>query len=150
MIHASLCQNYNGKDSCIQSDSILQTWREVLLAKSTGVQMWREQNTFRDMTDMFKNKRKNKNGMMQLLNSLHDEIYGDRVQLYHLIHCYYRTNLQTNTATIKDMTTLCQSYEPAVLHGTAFNTLIQSIDDTFKDAIKKSFHTFTSINKPGK
>ena len=97
---------------------------------------------------MFKNKRKNKNGMMQLLNSLHDEIYGDRVQLYHLIHCYYRTNLQQNTSIIKDMTTLVNTHEPAVLRGTTFTNLIDSIDNTFKDAIQKSFHTFTSINKP--
>jgi hypothetical protein len=40
------------------SESILLTWREVLLGKSTGVQVWRQQTTIRDMVDMFKNKRK--------------------------------------------------------------------------------------------
>ena len=146
--YGSYIQIDDGKDPFIKSDSILLTWREVLLGKSTGVQVWREQNSFRDMIDMFKNKRKSKDGMMLLLNGLHDKIYGDRVQLYHLIHCYYQTNLQHQTSTMKDMSALINTYKPPVLHGTAFNTLIDCIDNVFKDSIAKSFYTFTSINKP--
>ena len=95
--HALTHGNYG---SCIQvnddthqskrGELILLTWREVLLGKSTGVQVRRQQSTYRDMIHMFKNKQKSKeNSMMHLLNSLHDGIYGDCIQLYHLIHCYY-------------------------------------------------------------
>ena len=43
-------------DPSKRGESILLTWREVLLGKSTGVQVWRQQNTYRDMIPMFKNK----------------------------------------------------------------------------------------------
>ena len=146
--YGSYIQVTDDRSKTNRGESVLLTWREVLLGKSTGVQVWRQQTTFRDMIDMFKNKRKNKNNMMQLLNSLHDEIYGDRIQLYHLIHCYYRINLQENTSNMKEMTTLINTFEPIVLHGNKFTDLIHTIDNVFKVAIDKSFHTFTSINSP--
>jgi hypothetical protein len=115
--YGSYIQVTNNNTQSHTGESVLLTWREVLLGRSTGVQVWREESTFRDMIDMFKNKRKNKDKMMQLLNSLHDEIYGDRIQLYHLIHCYYRINLQENMYNMKEMTTLVSTFEPIVLHG---------------------------------
>ena len=64
-----------------RGEQILLVWREVLLGTSTVAQVWRQQNAHRGVMPVLKNKRKIKENMMRLINSLHDEICVDRAHL---------------------------------------------------------------------
>ena len=67
------------------------TWKEVLDGKSNGIQIWRKSSTLRNLYNIFYNRRKSLESCLQdLLIGLHEEVFGDRVQLYHLLSIYYR------------------------------------------------------------
>jgi hypothetical protein len=79
---------------------------------------------------------------------LYHEIYGDRIQLFHLLTCYYRALSQHSSTLLNESKSLLTLYKPVVLSGDNYNELLILIDNAFKKAIESTFTEFCSINKP--
>ena len=72
---------------------LLLTWNQVLNGCVSGIQVWRQGSTYRDVSSNFHNARRNNENMKKLFGKLYEEIYGDRLQLFHIVSVYYRTSL---------------------------------------------------------
>ena len=131
----------------IGHDSILLTWNEVMNGKQTGIQIWRKTEKYRDVYSLFKSRRKTKDGLLMILNTLFHEVVGDRIQLYHLLTCYYRAMLTHSSTLLLETRNLLAIYEPVVLEGVQYHKLLTLIDERFKVAIEKTYCQFCSINK---
>ena len=124
------------------------TWREVLDGKSSGIQIWRKSSTLRNLYNIFYNRRKSLESLQGLLIGLHEEVFGDRVQLYHLLSIYYRICAIHHSKKFDNLKVALHSFEPIILHGNSYNKLIDAIDKSFKTGFEKAFSTFSSINEP--
>ena len=79
---------------------------------------------------------------------LYQEIYGNHIQLFHLLTCYYRALSQHSSALLHESKALLTLYEPVVLSGDEYNELLILIDNAFKKAIESTCTEFCSISKP--
>ena len=146
LINAFSKDNY-GSYIKVGSESILVTWNDVMNGKHTGLQIWRKADKYRDIYNLFKSRRKTKDGLLMILNTLYHEVVGDRVQLYHLLTCYYRAMLTHSSTMLHETRNLLTIYEPVVLEGVQYSNLLKVIDERFKSAIEKTYTQFCSINK---
>jgi hypothetical protein len=88
-----------GNDSCI-----LLTWKEVLHGRMMGIQVWRKcEKGYIDLYSTFK-ARKKLIGLKNILNYLYPEVFGDQIQLFHLLNCYYKSNSEYQSTLVKAST----------------------------------------------
>ena len=82
------------------------------------------------------------------MNALCHEMFGGRIQLHHILTCYYRASLLQSSIVINEMSTIIQQHEPVLLHGKGFSTLLDKIDNAFFNAIASSHSDFHCLNEP--
>ena len=149
---SSRCEdNTTNEKTILPSIDFLLTWKQVLEGQHKGIQVWKDGTAkpYRDMYLVLRQKRKTDDGLKKTFYFLRNEIYGDRVQLAHLLGCYYRVLSESSTAKKNELQLKMYEYRaPTVLYGSDFNELLNYIDNKFKDAIESSFFQFNSIKKP--
>ena len=130
------------------SHTCLITWKHVLEGKIDGIMVWRESNLFRNVYSNFADRCKTNQGALAVLNSLFPEVYGDRIQCMHLIHCYHRTTIQMQQTYIKASDIIIDSYSPIDLNGKVYNEFLIRCDTCFKEAIKLAYTDYVVIGSP--
>ena len=66
---------------------LLLTWKQVLNGCLSGIQVWRQEEVYRDVSSNYHNARQNTDNMNKLLGQLYEEIYGDRLQFFSCCLC---------------------------------------------------------------
>ena len=133
--------------------SIIIPWAEVLSGRDTGIQVWQiADGPCRDLSrDIFRNHR-NEESRELYVEYLLPEIVGDPVQVSHLLLLLYRSNNQRlkeqNARLTKQKKKNNDNKRNSNLYGDMYNSLLSRIDNKFKSAIKKTFHTFTAYDEP--
>ena len=144
--------NVTFEGSCSTSKVItltyLITWKEVLEGKIDGIMVWREGNLFRNVFVNFADRQKTNQGVLAVLNKLFPEVYGDRIQCMHLIHCYHRTTIQMQQKYIKACDLVIDTYSPIDLNGMVYDELLNKCDGYFQDAIKLAYTDYVVIGSP--
>jgi hypothetical protein len=147
LIHCSESNNLinNGNDSCI-----LLTWKEVLHGRMAGIQVWRKrENGYRDVYSTFKARKKKLIGLKNILNYLYPEVFGDQIQLFHLLNCYYKSNSEYQSTLVKaNETKLNKIPLPIKLQGDTFQSLLHRIDNVFETAVKRTYNSFIVYGMP--
>ena len=85
---------------------------------------------------------------MALLNLLYGEMFGDRLQAMHLINCYYRATIKTQSKQICQNSESIVQLQHVVLEGVEYNMLIDDCNETFGQAIRKCYNDFAVIGQP--
>ena len=124
------------------------TWNCVLNGGIHGLQVWRNTMKYRNVFHVFRARKKLRESCEFIMNSLYEEVFGDRVQLGHINNCFHRANSEATSALLTELKKTLHLYEPAILTGETYRSLLCSIDETFRRAIETSFYTFSSINAP--
>ena len=88
-------------DNSSDGVSILISWNDVFSGRKTGIQVWSMREKHRYLYNYFDNRKKNSEGLNQLLNMFYEELFGDRVQLLSLTNCYLRAQLSNTTTLMK-------------------------------------------------
>ena len=96
-----------------------------------GIQVWKVGDTYRDVFSNFADRSKTSHGLNALLNSLYNEVYGDRLQSLHLINCFHRATMKNPNKKIHEYHTIINDYKPIVLYGDVYNNLLDKCNDTF-------------------
>ena len=73
-----------------------------MAGKTTGVQVWRNGDIYRDVYSNFADRSKTTQGLTTLLNSLYLEMYGDRMQCLYLLNCFNRALVKNQNKCIKE------------------------------------------------
>lgn len=147
------------KDSSDCSSRICLTWSEVLNAREEGVQVWRSLNSkenCRNFTALFKSRRKTDLGCRSILNYFFSEVYGDRIQLFHLYTTYLRIrnmhlSSQSSNNTQHSNTNDDRNgniFEEMKLCGESFQQLVTRIDKVYEQAINNTFTEFMPFDEP--
>ena len=154
--------HYQAKTKNDSSSSCI-TWRDVLNGRKDGIQVWRDtskSDVYRNVSKLFDNRRRTEIGCKSLLSYLYEEMYGDRLQLFHLYSSYYKSRhkyiaaqSRTQQTSINDkVTTISKEIfnvpEEATLSGMNFNTLIERIDEIYKKAIQDTYTKFLPFGEP--
>ena len=124
---------------------LLLTWNQVLNGCVSGIQVWRQGLTYRDVSSNFHNARRNPENMKMLLSKLYEEIYGDRLQLFHIVCVYYRISLTQSKLFEAEYFNFLKIYEPTVLSTSTLPKLLSSIDKAFGDAIQDCYFSFQCL-----
>jgi hypothetical protein len=130
--------------------SILLTWKDVLHGRMTGIQVWRKRvKQYRDVYSTFKARKKRLSGLKSILNYLYPEVFGDQIQLFHLLNGYYKSNSEHQSTLVKvNQSKMNQIQAPIKLQGQSFQSLLQRIDSVFKNAIREIYSNFNVYGKP--
>ena len=154
--------HYQAKTKNDSSSSCI-TWRDVLNGRKDGIQVWRDtskSDVYRNVSKLFDNRRRTEIGCKSLLSYLYEEMYGDRLQLFHLYSSYYKSRhkyiaaqSRTQQTSINDkVTTISKEIfnvpEEATLSGMNFNALIERIDEIYKNAIQDTYTKFLPFGEP--
>ena len=124
------------------------TWTEVLNGKMDGLQIWRIGGTFRNVYQNFCDRRKTNEGIIAVLNTLFQEVYGDRIQCMHLIHCYYRSTIISQQKYINEIEIINKARTPIELSGPAYDELLITCDKAFATAIESTYTNYVMIGAP--
>ena len=124
------------------------SWKEVLAGGKTGIQVWKEGGCFRSVWVNFVNRRKKVDSCKELLGVLHLEVFGDRIQCFHLLLCYYRAVMSQQTIVTKHLKNTIAEYEPILLQGDEFVRVLQMIDKMYYMGLQECYTEFTSIGSP--
>ena len=133
--------------------SIIIPWAEVLSGRDTGIQVWQiADGPCRDLSrDIFRNHRNDESKELYV-EYLLPEIVGDPVQVSHLLLLLYKSINQRlkeqNARLTKHKKKNNDNKRNSNLYGDMYNSLLSRIDNKFKSAIKKTFHTFTAYDEP--
>jgi len=128
--------------------AVLVTWKHVLEGKRDGIMVWREEESFRNVFVNFSDRGKTNQGMLGLLNTLFLEVYGDRIQCMHLIHCYYRKTILMQQQYMKQADLKINSYAPIDMVSDVYNNLLTKCDLIFKHAIELTYTDYVVIGSP--
>ena len=82
------CLIHFGEDDDCDAICKLVTWNMVLQGRLHGIQTWSERSDFRNLSTAFNNRKKTNIGLVSLLNAMHFEMCGDRMQCVHLLSCF--------------------------------------------------------------
>ena len=130
------------------SHTCLITWKHVLEGKIGGVMVWRDSHMFRNVFPNFANRGKTNQGVLAVLKTLFPEVYGDRIQCMHLIHCYHRITIKMQQQYIKASDEVIESYSPIDLNGKVYEYFLNRCDSYFEAAIKLSYTDYVVIGSP--
>ena len=130
------------------TESILITWQEVLDGGKNGLQVWRLGDIYRDVYSNFADRCKTSQGLTGLMNTLYSEVYGDRLQCLHLMNCYNRAIMKNQMKLVRTYEDVIQKYNPVVLVGEEYESLLENCNDAFGAAIKKCYCDFVVIGQP--
>ena len=131
-----------GKNQNSISIRHLLTWTEVLNGGILGIQVWKKGDVYRDISIAFHNATHNPDNIKIFLGKLYKEIYGDYIQLFHLMCVFYRTLLTHSTLFEAEYVSFLKIYEPIVLSQHTLPRLLSSIDKAFGDAIQECCYSF--------
>ena len=142
--------SFEGSDSQANpiTHSCLITWKQVLEGKIDGIMVWRENSIFRNVYSNFDDRCKTNQGVLAVLNTLFPEVYGDRIQCMHLIHCYHRTTIKMQQKYIKASDIIIDSYSPIDLNGKVYDEFLNRCDSYFQEAIKLAYTDYVVIGSP--
>ena len=135
-------------DEAENNFNLLITWREVLDGRQDGIQLWRSGSSFRNVYQKFCDRRKTNQGTIAVFNRLFPEVYGDRIQCMHLIHCYYRSTIIMQQKYITECESRIKSYAPIKMHGQPYEEFLKKCDNVFELAIKKPYYDYVVIGSP--
>ena len=97
--------------------------------KSRGI------DRFHDVSKVLLNNQRNKEQMISLLVQPYKEVYGDCVQVFHLMNILYEVSLSQSKFVEMDYFEFMKLYEPTVAEPDAVSKSLQKIDSTFGDDI---------------
>ena len=84
-------------------------------------------------------------GILALINTLFLEIYGDRIQCMHLIHCYFRNTILMQQQYMKELDMLIKSYAIIDMLSKINNDMLMNCDMLFKQAIEVTYKDYVVI-----
>ena len=130
------------------SHTYLITWKHVLEGKIDGIMIWRHSSMFRNVYPNFADRCKTNRGVLAVLNTLFPEVYGDRIQCMHLIHCYHRATIKMQQKHITASDIVIDSYSPIDLNGKVYDEFLNRCDSIFEKAIKLAYTDYVVIGSP--
>lgn len=131
-----------------QTFSLLLTWGKIIDGRRNDVQVWHSSDCYRDVFTNFADHSKTSHGITALINLLYDEVYGDRLQSLHLIHCFNRAIMKNQDKSIKDYEFTIHNNKPVVLAGEEYNYVLDKYNEIFGAAIRNCYNAFVVIGKP--
>lgn len=129
------------------TESILITWQEVLDGKKRFVSM-EKGDIYLDVYSNFVDRSRTSQGLTGLMNSLYAKVYGDRLQCLNLIKCYNRAIMKYQMKLVRGYEDIIYKYNPVVLVGEVYESLLDTCNDSFGAAIKKYYSDFVAIGQP--
>ena len=139
---------FKGTKSSSLSFTSLITWRHVLDGKIDGIMIWREGSIFRNVYTNFYDRCKTNQGLLAVLNSLFLEVYGDRIQCMHLLHCYHRCTIQMQQKYMNACDILISASAPIDLNGVLYEGFLAKCDNVFREAIQRTYTNYVIIGSP--
>ena len=121
------------------------TWSEVLHGRSDFLQVWARDTDMRDLLPLFEKKRRSLENLNRLVHNFYLEYYGDRLSISLMLNCYYKALNKQRVSECLQLKNIINAIEPPLLVGDAYDNLLSTVDNTFKNAIKNTYTRFCTL-----